>query len=140
MNVVSEIRRLNARETQLGTGASWHDEYKDSAYIFIGNLPYDLTEGDVICVFSQYGEVININLVRDSETGVSKGYAFLQYADQRSTILAVDNLGGTQVLGRTLRVDHVKDYRMPKSAVAASAEADGPVERPMNAAPQPLDT
>ncbi|KAJ1720656.1 RNA-binding protein Cwf29 [Coemansia erecta] len=148
MNVVDEIRRINAREAQLGSGASgtsWHDEYKDSAYIFIGNLSFDLTEGDVICVFSQYGEVVNINLVRDSDTGVSKGYAFLQYEDQRSTVLAVDNLGGATVLGRTLRVDHVKNYRMPKSsaaAAAADAEGDGgdaPVERPMNAAPKPLE-
>lgn len=36
---------------------SWHQQYKDSAWIFIGGLNYDLTEGDVICVFSQYGEV-----------------------------------------------------------------------------------
>jgi RNA-binding motif X-linked protein 2 len=33
--------------------ASWHAQYKDSAYIFIGGLPLDLTEGDIICVFSQ---------------------------------------------------------------------------------------
>ncbi|KAJ2824897.1 RNA-binding protein Cwf29, partial [Coemansia sp. 'formosensis'] len=109
MNVVQEIRRINERESRQGSSgstASWHDEYKDSAYIFVGGLPFDLTEGDIICVFSQYGEIVNINLVRDKETGKSKGYAFLQYEDQRSTILAVDNLNGAKVLGRVLRVDH----------------------------------
>ncbi|KAJ1944439.1 RNA-binding protein Cwf29, partial [Kickxella alabastrina] len=113
MNVVQEIRRINETESRLGTTASWHDEYKDSAYIFIGGLPFGLTEGDVICVFSQFGEVININLVRDKDTGKSKGYGFLQYEDQRSTVLAVDNLNGTKVLDRVLRVDHVKNYRQP---------------------------
>ncbi|KAI8320177.1 hypothetical protein GQ54DRAFT_238811, partial [Martensiomyces pterosporus] len=116
MNVVQEIRRINELESRLGSEAtaSWHDQYKDSAYIFIGGLPYDLTEGDIICVFSQYGEVVNINLVRDKETGKSKGYAFLQYEDQRSTILAVDNFNGIKLLGRVLRVDHVNSYRQPK--------------------------
>ncbi|KAI7830047.1 hypothetical protein BX661DRAFT_180994 [Kickxella alabastrina] len=89
MNVVQEIRRINETESRLGTTASWHDEYKDSAYIFIGGLPFGLTEGDVICVFSQFGY------------GKSKGYGFLQ-----STVLAVDNLNGAKVLDRVLRVDH----------------------------------
>ncbi|EEB88430.1 hypothetical protein MPER_13743, partial [Moniliophthora perniciosa FA553] len=37
------------------------------------------------------------------------------YEDQRSTILAVDNLNGAKVLERTLRVDHVKNYRQPRT-------------------------
>jgi RNA-binding motif X-linked protein 2 len=54
-SVVKEIHRINARELESGLvdSGSWHDEYKDSAYIFIGGLPYELTEGDIICVFSQ---------------------------------------------------------------------------------------
>ncbi|KAL8625541.1 hypothetical protein ACOMHN_014630 [Nucella lapillus] len=112
------ILKLNQRELDLGvTGKnkkSWHDEYKDSAWVFIGGLPYDLTEGDVVCVFSQYGEVVNVNLVRDKSTGKSKGYAFLCYEDQRSTVLAVDNLNTIKVLGRIIRVDHVADYKKPK--------------------------
>jgi RNA-binding motif protein, X-linked 2 len=74
-------------------------------------LPYDLSEGDIITIFSQYGEPVHINLVRDKETGKSKGFAFLKYEDQRSTDLAVDNLGGATVMGRMLRVDHVRYKR-----------------------------
>lgn len=65
-----------------------------SAWIFIKNLPYELTEGDVITVFSQYGEVVDINLARDKDKGHSKGFCFLCYEDQRSTNLAVDNFNG----------------------------------------------
>jgi hypothetical protein len=56
MNVVKEIERLNEKELNLGLHekGSWHDKYKDSAYIFVGGLDYGLTEGDVLCVFSQY--------------------------------------------------------------------------------------
>lgn len=51
---------------------------------------------------------------RDKGTGKSKGFAFLMYEDQRSTVLAVDNLNGAKVRNRTLKVDHVKDYKQPK--------------------------
>ncbi|KAK6322337.1 hypothetical protein J4Q44_G00071290 [Coregonus suidteri] len=113
---VKLINELNEREASLGVKetVSWHSEYKDSAWIFIGGFPYELTEGDIVCVFSQYGEIANINLVRDKKTGKSKGFCFICYEDQRSTILAVDNLNGIKIKGRTIRVDHVLNYRPPK--------------------------
>ena len=49
-------QKMNERELSLGltgTSSSWHREYEDSAWVYVGGLPYDLTEGDVICVFSQ---------------------------------------------------------------------------------------
>lgn len=91
--------------------ASWHADYRDTAYIYVGGLPFDLSEGDVVTICSQFGEPVHINLVRDKETGKSRGFAFLKYEDQRSTDLAVDNLGGATVLGRILRVDHVRYKR-----------------------------
>lgn len=56
MNVIKEIKRINEREIALGLGqsGSWHDRYKHSAYIYVGGLDFELTEGDVITVFSQY--------------------------------------------------------------------------------------
>ena len=106
MNPITNMKNLNKmndREIEMGiagTKQSWHWEYKDSAWIFIGGLPYELTgvlislwilngfvkvscpsfpEGDVICVFSQYGEVVHVNLVRDLKTGKSRGFAFVCY-------------------------------------------------------------
>ncbi|XP_010016210.1 PREDICTED: RNA-binding motif protein, X-linked 2, partial [Nestor notabilis] len=64
----------------------------------------------------RYGEVVNINLVRDKKTGKSKGFCFLCYEDQRSTILAVDNFNGIKIKGRTIRVDHVANYRPPQDS------------------------
>lgn len=113
---VKNIAKLGENDLRGNHKTSWHDEYKDSAWIFIGGFPYDLTEGDLITVFSQYGEVVNINLVRDKHTGKQKGYGFLCYEDQRSTILAVDNLNGSKILGRTIRVDHVANYKAPKDS------------------------
>ena len=54
--------KINEKELEMGlagTKNSWHQEYKDSAWIFLGGLPYEMTEGDIICMFSQYGEPVS---------------------------------------------------------------------------------
>ncbi|KAJ3487730.1 hypothetical protein NLI96_g3342 [Meripilus lineatus] len=135
MNVVREINKINQLELDLGTKGSWHDDYKDSAYIYVGGLNNELTEGDVITIFSQYGEVMDVNLPRDKNTGKTKGFGFLMYEDQRSTILAVDNLNGAKVLERTLRVDHVKNYKQPKTK-GEDGEWVEAEEQSMNARPE----
>ncbi|XP_068230728.1 RNA-binding motif protein, X-linked 2-like [Palaemon carinicauda] len=121
---VKNIQKLSQKELELGVSLkhSWHQQYRDSAWVFIGGLNYDLTEGDIICVFSQYGEIVNVNLVRDKKSGKSKGFAFLCYEDQRSTILAVDNLNGIKLVGRIIRVDHVEEYKVPKMSENMSTE------------------
>jgi len=139
MNVVKEIQRLNERELQLGShNASWHDQYKGSAYVFIGGLNYEFTEGDVITIFSQYGEVMDVNLPRDKETGKTKGFGFLMYEDARSCVLAVDNLNGAKVLERTLRVDHVENYRQQK-VKGEDGELVDREEQSMNAQPDLIE-
>ena len=57
-SVVKEINKINERELDLGGTASWHDDYKDSAYIFVGGLSFDLSEGDVITIFSQCANIV----------------------------------------------------------------------------------
>ncbi|XP_050510508.1 RNA-binding motif protein, X-linked 2 [Diabrotica virgifera virgifera] len=125
MNPLTNMKNvLKLSENELGTKnkTSWHDQYRDSAWIFVGGLPYDLTEGDIICIFSQYGEIVNINLVRDKDTGKSKGFCFLCFEDQRSTVLSVDNFNGIKILGRIIRVDHVSDYKVPKDGKKTDEE------------------
>ena len=57
--------KINEKELEMGlagTKNSWHQEYKDSAWVFLGGLPYEMTEGDIICMFSQYGEPVSRNI------------------------------------------------------------------------------
>ena len=119
MNVVREIQRINEQELKLGVSGkgSWHHKYRDSAWVYVGGLPFELTEGDVICVMSQWGEVEDFNMPREEKTGKSRGWAWVKYEDQRSTVLAVDNFNGTKLLGRTLRVDHCEKYKLPKEVL-----------------------
>ena len=78
---------------------------------------------------------MDLNMPRDKETGKPRGFGFLMYEDQRSTVLAVDNLNGAKVLDKILRVDHVKNYKQPKSKGEDGewVEAD---EQSFNAKPQ----
>ena len=68
---------------------------------------------------------MDLDLVRDPETGKSKGFAFAAFEDQRSTVLAVDNLNGVPLLGRHLLVDHVAEYRGPRKRRPQSPNKNG---------------
>ncbi|GAV55530.1 hypothetical protein ZYGR_0AV01620 [Zygosaccharomyces rouxii] len=110
MNQIKATERINEAELSQGIlthEQSWHYEYRNQAYIFIGGLHKELTEADVLTVFSQYGVPVDLKLVRDRENGESRGFAYLKYEDQRSSVLAVDNLNGARIAGRRIRVDHV---------------------------------
>ena len=87
---------------------------------------------------TRYGEVLDVNLPRNKETGKKKGFGFLMYEDQRSTVLAVDNLNGAKVLDRTLRVDHVREYRQPKEK-GEDGEMHEPAEPSRNAQPAVME-
>ncbi|KAK9830093.1 hypothetical protein WJX72_009752 [[Myrmecia] bisecta] len=129
MNPLTQIKNTQkASKAEIAAGfsesASWHARFKHSAYIFAGGLPYDLTEGDLLAVFAQYGELVHVDLVKDKDTGKSRGFAFLAYEDQRSTVLAVDNLSGARVSKCTIRVEHVDNYKLKKAEVEGRQVSD----------------
>ena len=63
---IKNTQKISKAEIAAGyaDSQSWHARFKHSAYIFTGGLPYGLTEGDLLAVFSQYGEIVDVNLVR----------------------------------------------------------------------------
>ena len=124
------VRRTHVLSRTSADRASWHADYADSAYIYVGGLDTRLTEGDVITIFSQYGEPVDVHLPRDKKTGKSQGFAFIAYENQKSTNLAVDNLNGSKLLGRTLRVDHKKDYKPPTEEEEEGAGIEPDKDKP----------
>ena len=126
LSKIKQIQRLNEEELNFNISgtASWHYKYRDSSYIFICGFPKEVTEGDLVIVFSQYGEIIDCRIVRDKKTGKSKGFGYICYEDQRSTILAVDNLNGIKIGGKVILVDHVEEYRLPKEFEQSDDEID----------------
>ncbi|TMW59278.1 hypothetical protein Poli38472_004347 [Pythium oligandrum] len=73
--------------------------------VFVGNIPYDVTEEQLREIFSEVGSVLNFRLVTDRETGKPKGYGFCEYADGATALSAMRNLNGYEINGRNLRVD-----------------------------------
>uniref|UniRef100_A0A453AXN0 RRM domain-containing protein n=2 Tax=Aegilops tauschii TaxID=37682 RepID=A0A453AXN0_AEGTS len=58
MNPLTQVKRtqvINQKEAALGLSedASWHAKFRGSAYVFVGGVPFDLTEGDLLAVFAQ---------------------------------------------------------------------------------------
>ena len=126
LSKIKQIQRLNEEELNfnISESASWHYKYRDSSYIFICGFPKEVTEGDLVIVFSQFGEIVDCHIVRDKEIGKSKGFGYICYEDQRSTILAVDNLNGIKIGGKFILVDHVEEYKLPKEFEQSDDEVD----------------
>ena len=109
MNTIKQINQINQKElnSQTSYKSSWHYDYRDTNYLYIGNIPYNLTTKDLIIIFSQYGIPTHINLIKDKESSKHhRGFGFLKYANFKSCILAIDNFNGIKLGDRYLKVDH----------------------------------
>ncbi len=73
--------------------------------IYVGNLPYTATEGDVSDLFAAFGPVERVKIITDRETGQSKGFAFVTLGDQSQVNAAVEALNDHDFNGRPLRVN-----------------------------------
>ncbi|RDL29930.1 Uncharacterized protein BP5553_10557 [Venustampulla echinocandica] len=80
-----------------------------SKSVFVGNIPYGLTEEQIVDIFNSAGKVLNFRLVYDRETGRPKGFGFAEYPDSDSAASAVRNLNDFEIMNRKLRVDFSND-------------------------------
>ncbi|EIM87344.1 uncharacterized protein STEHIDRAFT_78229, partial [Stereum hirsutum FP-91666 SS1] len=76
-----------------------------SKVVFVGNVPYNMGEEQLIDVFKSVGQVIGFRLVYDRDTGKPKGYGFCEFGDHETAQSAVRNLNNVDVGGRPLRID-----------------------------------
>ncbi|KAG2177286.1 hypothetical protein INT43_007943 [Umbelopsis isabellina] len=79
---------------------------RGSRVVFVGNIPFDCTEEQLIDVFKEAGPVESFRLVFDKESGKPKGYGFCEFQDAETASSAVRNLNGYELGGRQLRVDY----------------------------------
>lgn len=76
--------------------------------IYVGNMPYGVTEDDLRQAFAQYGEITAITVVTDKYSGESKGFAFVEMANQAQAEEAIKKLDGSALKGRNLRVNQAR--------------------------------
>ncbi|KAJ9560606.1 hypothetical protein OSB04_005766 [Centaurea solstitialis] len=77
--------------------------------VFVGNIPYDATEEQLVQICEEVGPVVSFRLVIDRETGKPKGYGFCEYKDEETALSARRNLHGYDINGRQLRVDFAEN-------------------------------
>jgi len=75
--------------------------------IYVGNLSYDSTEQGIRKLFEQYGEVLSVKMIEDRDTGRPRGFGFVEM-DASGASAAVQALNGTDLDGRTLKVNEAK--------------------------------
>lgn len=73
--------------------------------LYVGNLSYSVTNEEVEKLFSQYGEVKQINIL------TNKGFGFVEMASSQEAEIAKNTLNGTQFKGRTLKIDEARPPR-----------------------------
>ncbi len=76
--------------------------------IYVGNLPYSTTDGDLERLFEEFGEVASAKVIVDRETGRSKGFGFVEMPQQDQGQAAVQGLNGREVEGRTMKVNEAR--------------------------------
>ena len=76
--------------------------------IYVGNLPYSITEEELRAAFERHGVVSSAKIVIDRETGRSKGFGFVEMPDQDEAEAAVKALDGAPLNGRPARVNPAK--------------------------------
>jgi RNA recognition motif-containing protein len=76
-----------------------------SQKIYVGNLNYATTEDTLASLFSQYGEVLSSVVIKDRYTEQSKGFGFIEMADNQAAEAAIATLNGKEVDGRRIRVN-----------------------------------
>ncbi|TIC00796.1 hypothetical protein E3Q08_03917 [Wallemia mellicola] len=117
-----------------------------SKIVFVGNLPYDINEEEVVRIFSEVGPVKDFRMNFDKHTGKPKGYGFVEYYDGDTAASAVRNLHDNPVGGRPLRVDlapddpkHVKQKEREKHHNNMSSGNYAPLPPPPTAARMGID-
>jgi RNA recognition motif-containing protein len=76
--------------------------------IYVGNLPYQITEDELRDAFTPYGEVSSAKIVIDRDTGRSKGFGFVEMPDKASADAAIEAMNGQSLQGRDLRVNEAR--------------------------------
>jgi RNA recognition motif-containing protein len=76
--------------------------------LFVGNLPYATTEGELKELFARVGTVASARIVTDFDTGRSKGYGFVEMASAEEAAHARESLNGFSLGGRSLVVDEAR--------------------------------
>jgi RNA recognition motif-containing protein len=76
--------------------------------IYVGNLAHQATEDDLQQAFSEFGAVSTVNIIKDRETGRSRGFAFVEMPDGTEAANAIKELNLREISGRSITVNEAR--------------------------------
>jgi len=96
--------------------------------VFVGNLDYNTKREEVQQIFAEVGEIRDVFLPTDRETGRPRGFAFVEFANEEDAAKAIEKFNGYQLGGRALRVNAAEDR--PRGAGGGGGRPGGGGGRP----------
>ncbi len=79
--------------------------------LYVGNLPHEIENADLEKLFSESGSVQSVNIIKDRDSGRSKGFGFVEMKDQQEASSAIEKFNGFDFKGRAIKVNLAKDKR-----------------------------
>ena len=76
--------------------------------LFVGNLSFNTTEGDILDLFKQVGNVTSCDLIMDKMTNKSRGFAFVEMGSQEEANKAIAEMNGKELDGRAMTVNEAR--------------------------------
>lgn len=72
--------------------------------LFVGNLPFAITQDQLKEIFAVYGQVVSVNIVSDKFSGRSKGFGFVEFENEEDAVKAIEGLNNSEQMGRNIAV------------------------------------
>jgi RNA recognition motif-containing protein len=77
--------------------------------IFVGNLSYEISQEDLVDVFTDYGKVQRVHIPVDRDTGRKRGFAFVEMENKAQETAAIAALDGAEWMGRAIKVNQARE-------------------------------
>lgn len=97
--------------------------------LYVGNLPYRITEDQLRAAFEEYGQVSSCTIIKDKVTGQSKGFGFLEMPEHDEAEAAINNLNGRDLMGRKINVNEARPRENNRGDSRGGSRAAGGGER-----------
>jgi RNA recognition motif-containing protein len=82
-----------------------------SKKLFVGGLSWGTSDDGLRAAFEPFGEIVEAKVILDRDTGRSRGFGFVTFSDDAAATRAIEEMNGTELEGRAIRVDEAHDRR-----------------------------
>ena len=79
--------------------------------LYVGNLNFDVTDSELEEAFSRFGDIVSTVVVKDRDSGRSKGFGFIEFAQETDAQQAKEAMNGKELNGRAIKVDEAREQR-----------------------------